>query len=264
MKRLRFEYSARLDFSGYISEHSFTLRCLPNSDGRQLIREPHWEAAPAGNVWFSRDSFGNTLLCGRIPNPHNSFSFGVSGEAEIINACDIPGFPAEIYGYESPLTKAGERIREFYANNAPTSENALERALDLSQSLYSAMTYKKGVTGVNTTAEESFTLGEGVCQDYAHIFLALCRLDGIRCRYVSGLAYDSGETHAWTEIASSTEGRFRGSKWYGIDPANNRLIGERYIKLCHGRDYSDCPIERGIYLGNSGSVQTISSSVTEI
>lgn len=261
MKRLRFEYSARLEFSGTVSEHSFTLRCLPISDGRQLIREPRYEIAPRDrqSVWFSRDSFGNTLLCGRIPDPHTDFSFRVSGEAEIINACDIPGFAPAIYGYESPLTKAGERIREFYEKNTPLSESnkKLERALELSQSLFSAMTYKKGVTRVDTTAEEALALGEGVCQDYAHIFLALCRLDGIRCRYASGLAYDSGETHAWTEIAD-------GSKWYGIDPANNRLIGEHYIKLCHGRDYSDCPIERGIYIGNSGSVQTVVSSVSDI
>lgn len=257
MKRLKFEYSARLDFSGNISEHCFTLRCLPFSDGRQLIREPRWEISPAGNIWFSRDSFGNTLLCGRISEPHNSFSFGVSGEAEIINACDIPGTSTPVYGYESPLTKAGARIREFYADNTPVADSTLKRALELSKSLYSIMTYEKGVTRVDTTAEEAFLLGKGVCQDYAHIFLALCRLNGIRCRYVSGLAFDNGETHAWTEISD-------GSKWYGIDPANNKLIGEHYIKLCHGRDYSDCPIERGVYLGNSGSVQTISSSVTEI
>lgn len=257
MKCLKFEYSARLDFSGNISEHCFTLRCLPFSDGRQLIREPRWEITPTGNIWFSRDSFRNTLLCGRIPEPHDSFSFSVSGEAKIINACDVPGVSAAIYEYESPLTRAGEHIREFYATHTPSANKISERALELSQSLYSAMTYKKGVTRVETTAEEALTLREGVCQDYAHIFLSLCRLDGIRCRYVSGLAYDSGETHAWTEIAD-------GSKWYGVDPANNRLIGERYIKLCHGRDYSDCPIERGIYLGNSCSIQTINSSITEI
>ncbi len=259
MKRLRFEYSARLDFSGKISEHCFTLRCLPISDGRQLIREPRYEITSAENqsIWFSRDSFGNTLLCGRSPEPHDSFSFKVSGEAEIINACDTPGFPPAVYGYESPLTKAGANIRNFYEKNTPTAEKELERALELSESLFSEMTYTKGVTNVNTTAENALSLRAGVCQDYAHIFLALCRLDGIRCRYVSGLAYNSGETHAWTEIGI-------GSKWYGIDPANNRLIGENYIKLCHGRDYSDCPIERGIYLGKFGSIQTVTSSITEI
>lgn len=262
MKRLRFEYSTSLIFGGSISEHCFTLRCLPISDGRQLIREPYYEITPNAttgkqNIWFSRDSFGNTLLCGRIPEPHDSFSFSVSGEAEIIGNSNVPGFPAAVYGYESALTKAGSHIVSFYEQNTPSSEKVLDRALELSQSLFSAMTYKKGVTCVNTTAEEALTSGEGVCQDYAHIFLALCRLDGIRCRYVSGLAYNNGETHAWTEIADD-------SKWYGIDPANNRLVGEHYIKICHGRDYSDCPIERGIYLGNSESVQTVTSSVVEI
>lgn len=260
MKRLKFEYSVNLYFSGSVSEHCFTLRCLPVSDGRQLIREPHYEVKPMNdnqNIWFSRDSFGNILLCGRIPDFHDSFSFCVSGEAEIINSCDIPGFASAVYGYESPLTKTGERIHEFYTNNVPSAKKTLDRALEISQKVYSAMDYQKGVTNVNTTAEEAFALGKGVCQDYAHVFLALCRLDGIRCRYVSGLAYDSGETHAWTEIAD-------GSKWYGIDPANNRLIGEHYIKICHGRDYSDCPIERGIYLGNSESTQVVTSSVAEI
>lgn len=259
MKRLRFEYSVRLEFSREISEHCFTLRCLPVSDGRQLIREPRWEIFPGehGRVWTSRDSFGNTLLCGRLPEPHNVFSFRVSGEAEIINARDISGFPAAVYGYGSPLTRAGAHIRELYGRNTPSEENALDRAMTLCGALYSAMRYEKGVTDVRTAAEDALSLGAGVCQDYAHIFLALCRLDGIRCRYISGLAFDSGETHAWTEIGS-------GSRWYGIDPANNRFIGDNYIKLCHGRDYSDCPIERGIYLGNATSVQTVSSSVVEI
>jgi len=80
------------------------------------------------SVWFSRDSFGNTLLCGRSPEPHDSFSFKVSGEAEIINACDTPGFPSAVYGYGSPLTKAGENIRDFYEKNTPTAEKQLDRA----------------------------------------------------------------------------------------------------------------------------------------
>ena len=251
MKRLRFEYSARLEFAESVSEHCFTLRCLPVSDGRQLIREPQYEIFPLENskIWLSRDSFGNTLLCGRIPDPHNIFSFHVSGKAEIINTRDISGFPAAIYGYSSPLAKPGDFIRKFYSENTPTAELPIDRAMELCNALYNSMKYEKGVTNVHTAAED-------VCQDYAHIFLALCRLDGIRCRYVSGLAFESGETHAWTEVGS-------GSRWYGVDPANNRFIGENYIKLCHGRDYSDCPIECGIYLGNSSGVQTVTSSVAE-
>lgn len=258
MKRLRFEYSAELKFSGNVSEHCFTLRCLPVSDGRQLIREARYEISPSENskIWLSRDSFGNTLICGRIPEPHDVFSFHISGKAEIINTRDISGFPSAIYGYSSPLTKQGECIKKFYEENKPTAEFPIDRAMELCNSLYSKMKYEKGVTNVHTSAEEALSLGKGVCQDYAQIFLSLCRMDGIRCRYVSGLAYESGETHAWTEIGN-------GTRWYGIDPANNRFISENYIKLCHGRDYSDCPIECGIYLGNSKGVQTVTSNVSE-
>ena len=258
MKRLRFEYSARLEFAENITEHCFTLRCLPISDGRQLIREAEYEIFPEtfSRIRTSRDSFGNTLLCGRISEPHSFFTFRVSGKAEIINTRDISGYPSAVYRYTSPLTVQGERIRSFYMENTPTANSQIDRAVELCNALYSAMKYEKGVTDVHTSAEDALKLGAGVCQDYAHIFLALCRLDGICCRYVSGLAYESGETHAWTEIAS-------GSKWYGVDPANNRFIGENYIKLCHGRDYSDCPIERGIYLGNSAGIQTVTSTVTE-
>ncbi len=260
MKKLRFEFSTELLFEGDVTEHCFTLRCTPFSDGRQLVSEPKYKILPCcGSIWRSRDSFGNSLICGRIPEAHGSFSFNVTGEAEIINTDFIPGSAAPVYGYFSPLTNAGESISEFRKKLLPkinTVQNIPKKAEIISEQIYSYMTYRKGVTAVDTTAEEAMKLGEGVCQDYAHIFLSLCRSEGIRCRYVSGLACENGETHAWVEIND-------GKKWYGIDPANNRRINENYIKICHGRDYADCPIERGIYIGKYGSSQKIFSSVSE-
>lgn len=261
MKKLRFEFSTELLFEGNVTEHCFTLRCVPFSDGRQLVSEPKCEILPhCGSIWRSRDSFGNPLICGRIPEAHSSFSFNVTGEAEIVNSDFISGNAHPVYGYFSPLTGAGESILEFRKKLLPkinVAENILQKAEVISEEIYSYMTYRKGVTKVNTAAEEAMEQGEGVCQDYAHIFLSLCRSVGIRCRYVSGLACENGETHAWAEISD-------GGKWYGIDPANNRRINENYIKICHGRDYSDCPIERGIYIGNCGSSQKIFSFVSEI
>lgn len=259
MKKLRFEYSTELTFSGNVTEHSFTLRCVPFSDGRQRVSEPMCEILPkSGSLWRSRDSFGNSLICGRISEAHGSFSFSVTGEAEIINSHSVSGIASPVYGYFSPLTKAGESVSELNERLFPkikNTENILQRAVIISEEIYSLMKYRKGVTEVGTDAEAALKKGEGVCQDYTHIFLSLCRLNGIRCRYVSGLAYESGETHAWAEVND-------GEKWYGIDPANNKKITDCYIKICHGRDYSDCPIERGIYLGGSGSSQKIFSKVT--
>lgn len=258
MKLFRFEYETNLDFSCSVTGHSFTLRCIPFSDGRQEITEPVYSISPkTENIWHSRDSFGNILICGAIDEPHEEFSFKVSGEAKIINSCSAAGRAEAFYGFHTPLTRPGEKILEFYNGSKPSSDDVISRTEELSEKLFNYMTYQKGVTGTETTAEEAFELGQGVCQDYAHILLSLLRLDRIRCRYISGLAFQCGETHAWVEVHD-------GEHWVGIDPTHNRLIGDRYIKLCHGRDYSDCPIERGIYLGSAQSIQTVSSLITEI
>ncbi|MGN0598203.1 MAG: transglutaminase domain-containing protein [Ruminiclostridium sp.] len=258
MKRLRFEYETKLEFSGSVTAHSFTLRCTPFSDGRQTISELSCEVLPnSGTIWHSRDSFGNMLVCGRMNEPHGEFSFKVKGETHIVNASETVGAAQPYYCFHTPLTAAGEKLLSFYESNKPTSSGAVSRAMELSESLQGSMTYLKGVTGTETTAEQAMALGSGVCQDYAHILLSLLRLEKIPCRYVSGLAFESGETHAWIEV-------FENGRWTGIDPTQNRLIGDNYIKLCHGRDYSDCPIERGIYTGSAQSVQTVLSRMAEI
>ncbi|MGN1422952.1 MAG: transglutaminase domain-containing protein, partial [Oscillospiraceae bacterium] len=251
MKRLRFEFETRLEFSRPVSGHCFTLRCTPFSDGRQTVTEALCEVTPSsGKVWHSRDSFGNMLICGRMDEPHELFSFRVSGEARIVNSAAAAGSAAPFYRFRTPLTSAGEKILSFYEEHRPERGDALARTLSLTESLYGSMTYRKGVTATDTTAEQAMAAGAGVCQDYSHILLSLLRLEGIPCRYASGLAFQSGETHAWVEI-------FDGTQWIGVDPTHDRIIGDSYIKLCHGRDYSVCPIERGIYLGSARSVQTI-------
>ncbi|MCM1579193.1 MAG: transglutaminase family protein [Ruminococcus sp.] len=259
MKKLHFEYSVKLSFPGNVTEHCFTLRCIPFSDGRQRVCEPLWEIFPkGGSIWQSRDSFGNPLICGRTAEAHDSFSFYVSGYAEIMNSAHIIGAAPPVYGYFSPLTVAGESIRRLgkeIEGEVGSADNIPEKAMIISRGISERMSYRKGVTDVSTDAETAMEKGEGVCQDHTHIFLSLCRLFGLRCRYVSGLAYESGETHAWAEVND-------GEKWHGIDPVNNKSITDSYIKICQGRDYSDCPIERGVYLGGEGSRQEVFSKVT--
>lgn len=258
MKRQRFEYITRLEFSDNITNHCFTLRCTPFSDGRQTISEAFCEILPeTGRIWRSRDSFGNILVCGRMDEPHKDFSFRVCGEAHIYHSCEAVGEAAPYYRFHTPLTVPGEKILSFYENKKTAETSNLSRAISFSKSLYTAMTYKKGVTTTATTAEQALELGCGVCQDYAHILLSLLRIERIPCRYVSGLAFESGETHAWVEV-------YEKGIWTGIDPTHNSLIGDHYIKFCHGRDYNDCPIEQGIYSGGSSSIMTILSRTTKI
>lgn len=106
--------------------------------------------------------------------------------------------------------------------------------------------YTKGATTVHTTANEILLSQEGVCQDYAHLFIAVCRHNGIPARYVSGYIYPCDELvgalqmHAWVEVFVPDLG------WIGVDPTNNIYVNDNFIKVSHGTDYNDCSPIKGI------------------
>ncbi|MGN0642348.1 MAG: transglutaminase domain-containing protein [Huintestinicola sp.] len=259
MKILRFYYKTSLEFQTPIKEHVFSLKIVPQSDGRQAVLSNTITVAPPEDtvIWFSSDSFGNKIAAGRCGSPHSSFSFEITGEAAVSADCYSNGEDRPFYYSFSPMTEPSEKLRDFYLSNLPPSGTRFERAMSLCNSLYENFTYAKNSTGTSTTAAQAFEQGMGVCQDYAHIFLSLCRMDGISCRYAAGLACDEGETHAWTEI-------FDGGSWFGIDPTNNCLVSDKYIKLSQGRDFGDCAIERGLYLGGSSCKTEIVSRLESV
>lgn len=133
----------------------------------------------------------------------------------------------------------------------------LETAQAVSKRIGEVFSYKSGVTNINTTAEEALHLGCGVCQDYAHIFLSAARLSGVPARYVAGIQKGTGETHAWAEF-------YDDGIWVGIDPTNHRMCDETYLALSHGRDFADCGINRGLFIGGGTQTQSIVATVEEI
>ena len=124
-------------------------------------------------------------------------------------------------------------------------------------SLFRVFRYEPGVTGVFTTAEEAFALAQGVCQDYAHILLALCRASRVPCRYVVGMMIGEGASHAWVEV-------FEDGFWLSLDPTHKRRTDDTYIAISRGRDAQDCSINQGVFTGGGKQSQEISVSVEEI
>ena len=122
--------------------------------------------------------------------------------------------------------------------------------------LHQDLSYEKGVTTFQTTAEEAMKLKKGVCQDYAHILIALLRMMRIPARYVVGMMIGEGFSHAWVEMEAD-------GRWYGLDPTNDVLVGENYIKISHGRDYNDCIVNKGVFTGMASQKQDISVIVCE-
>jgi transglutaminase-like putative cysteine protease len=132
--------------------------------------------------------------------------------------------------------------------------------------IYREFRYEAGVTDVNTHLEEAFEMRHGVCQDFSHVMLGLCRSVGIPARYASGYLYNGPRdtlvgaqaSHAWTEVY------LPGAGWIGFDPTNNTLADERYVKIAVGRDYEDVAPVRGNYHGTGHCRMEVQVEVEKI
>ena len=140
-------------------------------------------------------------------------------------------------------------VRDLERRASPSSfrENHIVNNRDYADILKSVMdkssfSYLSGITTVSTTAEEAFSGGKGVCQDFSNIMLGLLREDGIPSRYCCGLFKDAKESHGWIEVLSE-------GVWYGLDPANSRLVDDNYFITALGQDSGDTLLNKGIFIG---------------
>lgn len=265
MKKLDFYYRMAITYSEPVSNCRYTLKCVPRDTDRQKIKQLQIELQPE-NRWSSgRDSFGNEMIYGSIEAFHDIFCCTVTGiaetgwaESEQQKKEEVPG----MYRYLHGLALAGDGLKAYNRQisgkfSGRGAGNDYEQAVEIMNCLYKDFHYEKNCTSVKTTAEEAWQLKRGVCQDYAHILISLCRMNRIPARYAAGFMLGEGESHAWVEVL--WEG-----KWYGLDPTNNLLVSEDYIRLGIGRDAADCALNKGIVMGGGMQCQQIAVVVKEI
>lgn len=259
-RTLQFRYCMTLDFSEPVQEHKFTLRMIPQSDERQTILTCRIDLKPECDYNDGVDSFGNRYIYGEIEHLHNEFRVEITGTAAVKRNvhlfCDKQKIELAPYSFASQYTRAGDALKKYYeAYGLSEGEGVLAFCTRLMHQIYKDMNYVQGVTDIHTTAEEALMGKKGVCQDYAHIMLALCRIAGIPSRYVVGMMQGEGYSHAWVEVCAD-------SRWHGMDPTNNRAVDDTYIKISHGRDYQDCIVNRGTFRGNGTQTQQVKVVVT--
>ena len=261
MKKLKYGYHMKLTFSDRVNNHRFSLKCIPHDTDIQRIEEMSVSVYPDHIISEDVDSHGNITIFGYTNEYHKSFEFDVNGIAttglsEYERAKDI--YRVGMYRYQTMITMPGSSIRAFYSRiQSEESYSNRETALHIMEMLSDNFHYGQGYTGMETTAEQALTGGVGVCQDYAHIMLALCRIKKIPCRYVTGMMLGEGSSHAWVEVWDD-------NRWIGYDPTNRKLVNEDYIKISNGRDSQDCLVNQGIFTGNVTQTQEISVLVEEV
>jgi transglutaminase-like putative cysteine protease len=142
------------------------------------------------------------------------------------------------------LTAGDDALRELASE--VRHDDPLDTAAACCSRVHEEMPYEFGRTSVSTTAAEAFAIGHGVCQDHAHVMLAVCRALGIPARYVSGHLLGEGGTHAWVEVVVADGDRARA---VAFDPCNGCRGDARYLTVATGRDYLDVAPTSGSYAG---------------
>ena len=259
MSVLHFEYKMEINYEEYISRCFFTIKCIPREDARQHLLGIELSVLPETEYSMGEDSFGNRQIYGSETEPHNQFLFQSIGDVEIIQTDyeEISDETAGIFRIPHGKCIPGSRLSEYYqSHDFSKCKSPYEICMAWMHKLHRDFSYVPGATQFHTGAEEAWGMGRGVCQDYAHILIALLQMEGIPARYVTGMLIGEGASHAWVEVL------YQG-RWYGLDPTNDSAVTDAHIKIGVGRDASDCLINRGIMHGGGTQKQTIEVIVGE-
>lgn len=258
-------------YNSVISENVMETRMHPGNDNSQRCLNYHLSVSPRCRLFSYRDYLGNYIHHFDIPVPHQQLVIVAESLVEIQAAQDIPAtLPMEAWDELDGLTQqedcwemllSSEFIKptpmlEGLKREIPVSrrEDPLTVLRQINSDLSDLIEYVPKSTRANSPIDEALRNRKGVCQDFAHIMIALARGIGVPCRYVSGYFYHGEQdhdrsvpnaTHAWVEAMLPQLG------WVGFDPTNRILVGPRHIRTAIGRDYADAPPTKGIFRGQT-------------
>ena len=260
--RIRVRHRTLFEYERPITETVMQLRLRPAASAGQTVHESHLTVLPEGPVSQHVDGFGNVVDHLERPAATDRLEVVASSlvECEGVPALPAPGVePLDMLRFHGPVLDV-RGIRRLAAESVPaglSGEAALEA---LTEGIAGRLRYERGATSVHSDVAEVLALRAGVCQDFAHVMIACCRVLGIPARYVSGYVYEGEsaehQSHAWVEAWVAGRG------WVGFDPTHPVRTGDRHIRVAVGRDYTDCAPTRGVYVGGSGSARmTVSVSL---
>ncbi len=259
--RCRFYHRFHYEYPGPIHDLKQRLVVIPADQyGAQHLREHHLTVSPTPiSTRQATDHFGNRVLEFEIPTAEHSVSFEIlleiENEARPTHRPTISASNGAYYLQPTTLTAPNRQIKSVAREMQQQASTPHELAQNIHDYVYGVMQYAAGVTTVETTAAEALEIEHGLCQDYAHVMLAICRAAGLAARYVSGHLLGEGGSHAWVEVLLPDDG---GLSAFAFDPTNNRLPHLGYVTVAVGRDYHDVSPTSGSFNAPYGGQLTCS------
>jgi transglutaminase-like putative cysteine protease len=268
--KVRVEHITRFEYDTDVVESVIDVRFGPRSDAHQRWGRFNIVVDPAGATRRYSDGFGNTGFLVTFARAHRHLELRTTGEIETLLADPfaIPAQPPDPLGPSaladyldpSPLVPSVTELETLAGPHRPTSaEDTFAAVQRLMHLVNQRLEYVPGVTTVETTVLEVLHEPRGVCQDFAHLLIGLCRSVGIPARYVSGYTIaavsgpprGAGASHAWVEAFTPTHG------WRGFDPTNDLVASAYHVKVAIGRDYGDVPPHQGTFRGQAQEQLTV-------
>lgn len=249
----------------YTAPLSYTiqqLRLSPRVDAHQ--RTLSWQISTPGQRHEFIDAFGNVSHMLTINGVHNEVRIVAHGIVDVRPldrgrlAPDKTLSPL-VFTMPTRLTEATPAVADFALRHLRPGAGSND-LLALAEAIRGTVDYRTGATAVTSTAADALALGQGVCQDHAHLFLACCHVQGIPARYVSGYIDPQNtahaESHAWVDVWVDEPG-FSG--WVSIDVTHAQFADDSLCRLAIGRDYDSAAPVRGVRHG--GGIESLSVEV---
>jgi transglutaminase-like putative cysteine protease len=265
-----------------VRESVMEVRLHPRSDGDQRCLSFNLKVEPAANVMKYRDFLGNSAHHFDIAGSHSVVKVTANSTVEIQEMIHPKESDCGDWADLDALVSGGDywemllpshfvhsnELLEGLAREIGSERrgNPLALLTELNEKIYTLFSYVPNSTKVDSPIQEALQSRQGVCQDFAHIMIALVRGLKVPCRYVSGYMFHrdekekdrsaEGASHAWVEAL------IPGFNWVAFDPTNNLVGGDRHIRVAIGRDYADVPPTRGVYKGEAQSELSVAVTVS--
>jgi transglutaminase-like putative cysteine protease len=270
--RIAITHVTRMEFGAEVTESVMDVRLGPRDDADQRVQRFRVKLEPAGHVRRYEDGFGNVAHLLTNMRPHRFLQVTAESQVQtyLSDPFQLPDRPPQPldgvdlveYLDPSPLIPRTPGVEEMAARFR--GDDTFENVRRMVEFIYREFTYRQHVTDVTTSIDQVVVGRQGVCQDFAHLLIGMCRAIDIPARYASGYivarsaasddqapSRGAGASHAWVEAFTAAHG------WRGFDPTNNLVANEHYVKVAMGRDYQDVPPTRGTYHGVAADQLTV-------
>ncbi|MGJ3244446.1 MAG: transglutaminase family protein [Opitutales bacterium] len=287
--RIRIHHTTRYFYPEKVRDSFNEARLQPLDTPVQRCRSFALKTDPVAALRDYRDFYRNRVHMFEVAAPHHALSVVAVSVVETFDdprqegvdpTTDYPiaairpyGGPENLHDFLQPsrLVEADPEIWRRAIDWSEADDDAYRVACRLNRQVFERFQYDPGATLVQTTAGGALNQGRGVCQDYAHALIALCRSLKIPARYVSGYFLPHGieelchaaheeasaqASHAWAEVWLPHFG------WWGLDPTHGRELDRHYVKVAVGRDYGDARPLSGSYRGPPAREMEVQVRVT--